>query len=204
MKLPQVPPGPLTRRPGDLHLVRRNVALWRVHLSAGPQVTPWDQLRFVGPTASRFDPRAPPTHVSSRGVTYAGLDVPTVIAEMFQLTRVIDTHRRAPYLTRWQPTRTLSLLDLTGTWPLRNGALHLLTSGPKRVCRQWAQAINGQWPDLDGSWSVSTMTGHPMLTLFTAAADAFPARPSFSRPLTTPALRGSLRTAAEGIGYRLV
>jgi len=43
-----------------------------------------------------------------------------------------------------------------------------------------------------------------MLTLFTAAADAFPERPSFSRPLTTPALRGSLPAAAEGIGYRLV
>jgi len=137
-------------------------------------------------------------------VTYTGLDVPTVIAEVFQLTRVIDTHRRAPYLTSSQPTRTLSLLDLTGTWPLRNGASHLLTSGPKRVCRQWARAIDGRWPDLDGLWSVSTMTGHPMLTLFTAAADAFPERPSFSRPLTTPALRGSLPAAAEGIGYRLV
>jgi len=91
-------------------------------------------------------------------VTYTGLDVPTVIAEVFQLTRVIDTHRRAPYLTSSQPTRTLSLLALTGTWPLRNGALHFLTSGPRRVCRQWAQTIDGQWPDLDGSWSVSTMT----------------------------------------------
>jgi hypothetical protein len=117
---------------------------------------------------------------------------------------VVDVGRRAPYLTGWRPTRVLTLLDLTETWPIRNGASHLLTSGPKSVCRAWARAVDTEWPDLDGLWSVSTMTGRPTVTLFTAAAAAFPRRPAFSRPLASPALQGALATAAAEIGYRLV
>jgi hypothetical protein len=64
--------------------------------------------------------------------------------------------------------------------------------------------VDTEWPDLDGLWSVSTMTGRPTVTLFTAAADAFPYRPAFSRPLSSPALQGALVTAAAEIGYRVV
>jgi hypothetical protein len=204
VKLPLDPALPLVRRPGDLHRLGRSTAVWRVHPTAGPYVTPWDRLRFVGPTTSRFDPQPPPLGRSDRGVTYASLDVATVLAEAFQSTRVVDVHRRAPYLTGWPPARTLTLLDLTGTWPIRNGASHLLTTGPKAVCRAWARAIDEQWPDLDGLWTVSTMTGRPTVVLFTAAADAFPRRPAFSRPLSTPALQGALAQAAAEIGYRVV
>ncbi len=204
MKLPLDPELPLVRRPGDLHRLTRSTALWRVHATAGPYVTPWDRLRYVGPTTSRFDPQPPPQHLSDRGVTYASLDVATVRAEAYQQTRVVDVHRRAPYLTGWLPTRTLTLLDLTGTWPIRNGASHVLTIGPKAVCRAWARAVDEQWPELDGLWTVSSMTGRPTVALFTAAADAFPSRPAFSRPLSTPALQGALRQAAAEIGYRVV
>jgi hypothetical protein len=72
------------------------------------------------------------------------------------------------------------------------------------VCRAWARAVDTEWPDLDGLWSVSTMTGRPTVTLFTSAADAFPRRPSFSRPLSSPALQGALAAAASEIGYRVV
>ena len=204
MKLPLTPALPLTRRHTDLRRVRRGVALWRVHAAAGPHVTPWDQLRFFGPTTSRFDPQAPPPHLSTRAVTYAATDVPTVLAEAFQATRVIDIQRRVPYLTGWRTARELTLLNLTGTWPIRNGASNVLTSGPKAACRQWAHAIDQTWPDLDGLWSTSTMTGRPMIVLFTTAANSFPTRPSFSRPLTTPALTRPLRRAATAIGYRIV
>ena len=203
MKLPPEPSLPLVRRPDDLHRVGRGTALWRVHPTAGPYVTPWDRLRYVGPTTSRFDPQPPPLRPSGRGVTYASLDVATVLAEAFQRTRVVDVHRRAPYLTGWQPARPLTLLDLTGTWPIRNGASHTLTTGPRAVCRAWARAIDEQWPDLDGLWTLSTMTGRPTVALFTAAADAFPRRPAFSRPLSTPALQGALRQAAAEVGYQV-
>ena len=119
-------------------------------------------------------------------MTYAATDVVTCLAEVFAASRVVDVGRRAPYLTGWRPTRVLTLLDLTETWPIRNGASHLLTSGPKSVCRAWARAVDTEWPDLDGLWSVSTMTGRPMVTLFTAAADAFPRRPAFSRTAGQP------------------
>jgi hypothetical protein len=48
------------------------------------------------------------------------------------------------------------------------------------------------------------MTGRPTVTLFTAAADAFPRLPAFSRPLSSPALQRALATAAAEVGYRLV
>ena len=203
-RLPRTPELPLVRRPGDLHRIPRSAALWRVHATAGPHVTPWNRLRHFGPTTSRFDPQPPPPGWSERGVTYAATDVVTCLAEVFAASRVVDGSRRAPYLTGWQPTRVLTLLDLTATWPIRNGASHLLTSGPKSVCRAWARAVDTEWPDLDGLWSVSTMTGRPTVTLFTAAADAFPRRPAFSRPLSSPALQGALATAAAEIGYRVV
>ena len=60
VKLPRIPPGPLIRRPGDVHTHRGTLALWRVHQTAGPHVTPWDELRYFGPTTSRFDPQRPP------------------------------------------------------------------------------------------------------------------------------------------------
>lgn len=203
-KLPRTPELPLVRRPGDLRRLPRSAALWRVHATAGPHVTPWNRLRHFGPTTSRFDPQPPPPRWSERGVTYAATDVVTCLAEVFAASRVVDVGRRAPYLTGWRPTRVLTLLDLTETWPIRNGASHLLTSGPKSVCRAWARAVDTEWPDLDGLWSVSTMTGRPTVTLFTPAADAFPRRPAFSRPLASPALQGALATAAAEIGYRVV
>ncbi len=203
-RLPRTPELPLVRRPGDLHRIPRSAALWRVHATAGPHVTPWNRLRHFGPTTSRFDPQPPPPEWSERGVTYAATDVVTCLAEVFAGSRVVDGSRRSPYLTGWQPTRVLTLLDLTGTWPIRNGASHLLTSGPKSVGRAWARAVDTEWRDLDGLWSVSTMTGRPTVTLFTAAADAFPRRPAFSRPLSSPALQGALSTAAAEIGYRVV
>ena len=48
------------------------------------------------------------------------------------------------------------------------------------------------------------MTGADAITLFTHAADSFPARPLVSLPLEHPGLRGHLLDAAAMIGYRVV
>ncbi|MEO7059452.1 MAG: RES family NAD+ phosphorylase [Lapillicoccus sp.] len=202
-KVPRAPEGPLSRRAADLHRFRRTTPLWRVHATAGPHVVPWDELRQWGPTTSRWDPQPPPPGPSTLGVAYAALDVSTALAEVFPQTRVVDTRSLVPCLTAWRPTRDLRLLDLTDTWPIRAGAAHALTSAPRAVCRAWARAIVDTWPELDGLWSLSTMTGAPTVTLFTAAADAFPHRPAFSRTLTTPGLRLTLDDAARRIGYRI-
>jgi hypothetical protein len=42
------------------------------------------------------------------------------------------------------------------------------------------------------------------MCLWTAAADSFPARPSFSHALAAPLLRGLLQTVVDEVGYRLV
>jgi hypothetical protein len=178
--------------------------LWRVHRTTGLHVVPWNQLRYFGPfDTMRFDPHEPPPHDQFKGVGYNALDVPTVLAEVFSLTRFINLTRGDPYLTAWAPTRELTLLDLTGTWPIRNGASDTINTGRKDHCRAWARAITDAWPDLDGLWHHSSLTGRPMVASFRASATTFPAAPEFSSPLAHPGLFATLRTACTDIGYRL-
>lgn len=206
MKLPLPPePDELRFPPEHLRSVGADVVLWRVHRTSGEHVVAWNQLRYWGPGATtRFDPQEPPARLQNRGVSYAALTVPTALAEVFQRTRVINARRGSPYLTGWTPARTLSLLDLTGTWPVQVGASHVLNTGRRDHCRAWAAAIYTARPDLDGLWHTSSMTGGHAVTLFTHAADSFPDRPALSLPLDHPGLRALLFNAAEQIGYRVV
>lgn len=206
MKLP-LPPDPeeLQFPPEHLHTLESDVVLWRVHRTSGDHVVPWDQLRYWGPAATmRFDPHEPPPRVRERGVSYAALSVPTALAEVFQRTRVINARRGSPYLTAWSPSRPLTLLDLTRTWPIQAGASHALDAGRRDHCRAWARATHTARPDLDGLWYHSSMTGGDAVTLFTHSADSFPDRPILSLPLDHPGLRGHLLAAGAQIGYRVV
>jgi hypothetical protein len=205
VKLP-LPPDPsrLQHRQSDIRQLGNRV-LWRIHRTSGEHVVAWNALRYWGPaTAARFDPQPPPPAISERGVSYAALDVPTALAEVFQQTRVINTRRGDPYLTAWRATRSLSLLDLTGAWPVRNGASFTLNTGRRDYCRAWARAIHTAWPQLDGLRHRSSMTGRLIVTLFTHAADTFPPRPLLSLPLRHPGLQADLLAAAGQIGYRTV
>ena len=152
-RLPRTPELPLVRRPGDLpaYRLRRAVA---GHATAGPHVTPWNRLRYFGPTTSRFDAAAPAGVVGAWVSTDAATDVVTCLAEVFAASR---GRRRAAGAVRSPAAAdpALTLLDLTATWPIRNGASHLLTSGPKSVCRAWARAVDTEWHRPDGLWSVS-------------------------------------------------
>jgi hypothetical protein len=117
---------------------------------------------------------------------------------------VIDTRAGAPTLTAWQPQRRLHLLDLSGTWLLRNTASAALLAAPRSTCRRWARAIYTTWPELDGLYVPSTMTGRPNIVLWKAAADSIPTMPSFSRPLTHPLVWSIAQAAADEIGYRIL
>jgi hypothetical protein len=205
VKLP-LPPAPetLAWEEGDLFALTRHTVLWRLHRCAGENVVPWNELRFWGPSHARFDPQELPPGPSDRGVSYSSIDIATCLAEVFQDRRTVNTSRGSPYLTAWRPTRIMHLLDLSGTWPIRNGASHLLNTGPYDLCRGWARAIYRRWPDLDGLWHLSAMTGRPEVTMFTAARDTFPARPLFSRPLDDPGTRGWIVAAADEIGYEVI
>lgn len=181
-------------------------SLWRIHRTVGEHVLPWSTLRHWGPAnAMRFDPHEPPPREQPGvGVTYTAIDVETAVAETFQERRVIDTSGGRPKATSWRPTRPLRLLNLTDDWALRNGASHALVSGPRATCRAWARAIAAAWPDLDGLWTQSTLTGRPNVTLWTPAADTFPTSPEFSEYLDAAPMWAVLQEVAERYpSYRL-
>ena len=205
-KLPAPPPAEELRDLGsDLVALTRQSDLLRVHNTVGEHVVPWNRLRHYGPIAHcRFDPHDPPPRVQATGVTYLSLDLPTVLAERFQDTRVVNRRRGGPQLTVFRARRTLRLLDLTGDWPLRAGASHAVNTGKRDTCRAWARAIVTAWPDLDGLWHTSSMSGEPAVTLFSPASNVFPDRPVLSEPLTHPGLGPWLAEACLRIGYRLL
>lgn len=203
-KVPAAPPGPLQRQDGDVTDFQG--VLWRIHRTRGPHVIAWNELRRYGPLATaRYDPQPAPVGIHGEGVTYAAVDFPTALAEVFQATRVVDTVSWAPQATAWVPMRPLRLLNLTDTWALRNGAAAALNAAPRSTCRTWASAIRRSWPDLDGLVAVSTMIGHPTIVLWNPASDSFPLNPAFSRPLSHPVLwELARRTAVQDLGFTIV
>lgn len=203
-KVPRKPPKNLTLEPHDL--VTPRPVLWRVHRTQGDRVLPWNGFRTFGPLpTARFDPHpAPAGEHPGCGVLYAAHDVATALAEVFQTTRLINTVSQAPQLSSWTPTRPLRLLDLTGTWAVRNGGATALASAPRPTCREWARAIRAQWPDLDGLYTPSTMTGTPTIVLWEPAKTSMPDLPDFSRPLAHPMVWSLARQAATTTGYTIV
>lgn len=127
----------------------------------------------------------PPTHIHPGvGVSYTATDYVTAFAEVFQERRVLVPTDQL-VLTAWLPSRALDLLDLRGNWPLHHGGSASLPGAPKSTCRNWAAAIQANVGHrIDGLYVPSTLTGAPVVVLFSRAADAFPTAPSLSRPLT--------------------
>ena len=203
-KAPRTPPEQLIREPHDI--ADFIGTLWRIHRTQGEHVLPWNTLRTYGPLPSmRWDPHPGPQPISAaEGVLYAAADVATSLAEVYQTTRLIDIRAGAPALTAWQPQRRLRLLDLSGTWLLRNTASAALLAAPRSICRRWARAIYTTWPEVDGLYVLSTMSGRPNIVLWNAAADSIPTMPSFSRPLTHPLVWSIAQAAATEIGYRIL
>jgi RES domain len=203
-KAPRTPPEQLTKQPHDI--ANYTGMLWRVHRTQGEHVLPWNALRTYGPLPSmRWDPHPGPEPSSAAdGVLYAAADVTTSLAEVYQTTRVIDTRAGAAALTAWQSHRSLRLLDLSGTWLLRNTASAALLAAPRSICRRWARAIYTTWPELDGLYVPSTMTGRPNIVLWNAAVDSIPTMPSFSRPLAHPVVWSIAQAAAADIGYPIL
>ena len=181
------------------HVIEYDGALWRVYRQGGGHPSSWDDLRHFGPARGmRFDPHPPPAGVHpATGVTYAATGPRTALAEYFQASRVINRSRDRVAIVSWVPTRPLVLLDLSSNWPIINGASASIQMGPKRDTQKWARAIHERMGrDVDGLWSLSSMTGEPMLTLFsrTKTDDAWPARPKLNFLLAD--------TAADVVVYR--
>jgi len=204
-----LPPHPdaLVDDTGDWVDIGPDDVLWKVHFTTGHHVVPWNRLRYWGPSrAGRFDPHAGSDlepAVQDVGVSYTSAHVPSALAEVFQNRRTINTTEGAPYMTGWFPTRPLRVLDLTGTWPIRNGASHVINTGRTDFTRAWARAIYERWPAVDGVMHASKMTGRPCVCLWTAAADSFPVAPSFARALADPSIRSLMVKSSDEVGFRL-
>lgn len=178
--------------------------IWRIRRTRTPHATAWDTFRTFGPVASaRFDPHDPPPHDQAESVAYFGVDWPVCLAEVFQITRVVDTRYGSPFIAGVRPTRPLRLIDLRGEWPLTVGASHHINTGRKDHCRAWARAFRRAWPEADGLASVGINAG-TVCTLFRPAASSVGAAPVFDRPLADQAVEAELGTAVETIGYGLI
>ena len=199
-KNPMRPPGALIVDAGDL--IDYPGALWRIHRTTGPYRQTWDEMRTYGPLASmRWDAHPPPPgEHPAAAVSYTATDVVTTFAEAFQARRSI-TLSGAVALAGWEPTRPLKLLDLTGTWLVRNGASASLAGTRKDTCRGWARAVRQAWPDIDGLYAPSTMTGGPMAVLYAPSSNSFPAAPRLARALNHPGLSGVVVKVADELGW---
>lgn len=201
-KLPD-PPNPLSIAPA-VTIRAAGSRLWRVYFAGGARPTRWSELRFFGPTNSRFDHHEPPPRSQSRGILYAADSPVTCLAEVFQATRVIDRVAREPWLVAFELTRDVSLLDLTGTWPARAGASMAIDSGPRPRDRLWSRAIHASYR-VDGLLYCSSMhANEPAIALCERSEDAMPSAPVFHRALADAALRSRFDHAATALGCGLV
>jgi hypothetical protein len=207
-KLPERPdPAVLTASEHEFHTVDTGTVLWRIHRTTGPHVMAWNRLREFGPISTcRFDPHpeGPPRQHPRAGVLYAAAALPTALAEVYHTTRVIDCVTSAPAATAFGFDRPVRLLDLTGDWPLRAGASHVINTGRHSATRAWARAFLTVWPDLDGLRHTSSLTGQPCVTLYNSAVDALPAESAHTFALDDPRYLDWLLVAADTIGYDLI
>lgn len=182
--------------------------VWRVHATVGPHVLGWNAHRTWGPVL-RFDHHPlPAADHPGHGIWYGAADPRGALAEVFQETRVIDRHSDAKYLTGLTFLRDLRLLDVGGlgggTWMTRAGGNHALDSVPHRRSQEWARAVHDAFPDIDGLAYRGRFAGGTCVALFERTADAFPASPMLSLPLSHPGLEGRIATAALDLGYRFL
>lgn len=164
----------------------------------------WEAFRYFGPTASRFDHHTEPPRVQPRGILYAAVgpqSVASVLAEVFQATRVIELRRDEPWLAIFDLQREVRLLDTSGAWPVRAGGNMAINSGARAMSRAWSRAIYDGYAAVQGIWYPSSLTNQPCVALYERALGAIPSRPVLNEPLDSPKLRVGLLRHAKEINY---
>ena len=110
---------------------------------------------------------------------------------------MIDRADRGRTLVSWQPTRELTLLDLTSNFPVLNGAAASMMMDDKAHTQVWAKAIYEQvGTKIDGLRHLSSITSEPMVTLFSRVE----VQPAFN---TYPDSRAALADAAADVAVYL-
>src|SRR5580698_813164 len=155
-KFPDPPAGGLAL-PAITAAVPRGTTLWRIYFMGGGHPAPWDAFRFFGPTQSRFDHQDPPPSMQAKGILYTAREAATCLAEVFQVTRVIDRVSRAPWLVGFELQRDVELLDLKGLWPTQAGASMAINSGQRPRAQRWSRAIYAAYANVEGLLYASSM-----------------------------------------------
>lgn len=204
----------------EIHVLRRRALLARIWFAGLRHPSGFARFRDFGPTGSRFDHHLPGPdggpHAAERAILYAveAPDAPiddempfvTAIAEVFQLTRVIDLGSEAPRFAIFQLERDVPLLDLTGFWTTRAGASAALSSGAREVARAWSRDFYEAYPKIEGIRYRSSMSGgaSSAVALYERAVSGVAAAPLLDLPLQHPALRPALVRAATRLGYAIL
>lgn len=184
-----------------------NTALFRIHATSDTHWLQWHAFRGYGPTDSRFDHHDPPPHGQARKIMYVATQGPTCFAEYFQLTRRINRALRSPWLVMFHTIASLTLLDLTGSWPTRAGGSQEINTGDHPTCRAWSRAIYASYPDIDGLYYRAKMLGgHFSIALYERAIHAIPSAPALHFPLIHDdrAFQQAIANVACEIGYDII
>ncbi|VAX14571.1 hypothetical protein MNBD_GAMMA24-1593 [hydrothermal vent metagenome] len=196
----------------QIDILLAGTEVYRIFFADGDHPTRWNQFRYFGPTASRFDHHRPgPGNVGirqNRGIMYLAQGpeaIPTCLAEVFQTTKVIDRHSRNPVLCGFKLMEDVPLLGLRGTFPTVMGASMAIHSGARPRARRWSQCIYDAYTQIHGIHYCSSMYGNePVIALFERAVYTIPAHPIFHRTLNDRVLDNILIGTADKIRYQLV
>ncbi len=170
----------------------------------------WNIFRRYGPL-SRFDhhladDRGDPFS-QERGILYAAADVPTAVAEFFQLNqRRVNRTRRRPWLASFKLANEVRLLNLIDTFGVRVGGSMKLVSGPFAHAQAWSRGFYEAYPDIHGLYYLSSLTNRPTIALYEGSNTPalFPDATRFHRALADPLVHKALTVIVDEIGYGLV
>lgn len=184
----------------------------RIFFASGRYKVCWDEFRYYGPTNSRFDHHLPDVNnnglLQDRGIMYLATGskaIPTCLAEVFQLSRVIDPNRNTPILVGFELSTPLTLLDLSGAFATAIGASMAIHSGSKPRARRWSQQLYAAYPEIDGIlYSSSMYANKPSIALFDRGQKAIPMRPVFHRALNSVELANIIIETAGEINYQVL
>ena len=212
-KFPEPPSSEsLARIEPEIRLINSATEATRLFSSRGHYPTRWNAFRYFGPTASRFDhhlfDRNGEAYHQSRGIMYLATGneaIPTCLAEVFQVNRIINRVSNSPVLSAFAFTRPLHLLNLTGHFATTIGASTAINSGARPRARRWSQQLYLAYPDIDGILYASSMYGsHEIIALFERAVDAIPQECIFHRHLNDPVIETVVQETAAKISYNVV
>lgn len=142
--------------------------------------------------------------MQTRGILYAAAGpqaLSTVLAEVFQETRLIDRKRNDPWVVIFEANRAIELLDTTGHWPVRAGGNMSINSGRRDRARAWSRAIYDAYAAVEGIWYPSSITNQACFALYDRALSAMPLRPIYNEALNSPKLLRGLLDCATTINY---